>query len=88
MNKRSGLWDFIRKRFFLFFFCFCSSTLTHCISFLDTDGDDSDELYEVEKEIESSIDLETYVASSEFSVATTSIPHVFTIEAYKRISKQ
>ena len=43
---------------------------------VDTDGDDSDELYEVEEEIDSSFDLETSVASGEFSVASTSIPHV------------
>ena len=37
----------------------------------------SDELYEVEKEIEISFDLETFVTLREFSVVSTSIPHIF-----------
>ena len=44
---------------------------------VDTDGDDSDELCELKGEIKCSFDLENFVASSEFSVTSTSIPHVF-----------
>ena len=37
---------------------------------VDTDGDDSDELYEVEEKTENSFDLETFVA-------TTSVHNIF-----------